>query len=284
MEGTSVACRQRRTTPRTRRWSNTLESTGGREPRFGDATARRVTGVEAKGARLGARERSRDTMRPSRTDFGPRGKNDRRGTAAAMRSGYRRGEAFEGYSAGEEPALVRDPTARSGRRRDPEKPSEPQVRNRAETCAGPEVGGSRRGGGKPRGRSTKSWCGSHDPRDRCFGIGPGVDDRGERRRRGVPRMNPRRGWRYRSREGHGPSAPHRERWTRSEGEEAARRIGETSRRAPCRTTRPSGREGGTDREAGIGDDERQGGDREGRPSGDQQGEGGRPPRPRAPAT
>jgi hypothetical protein len=119
------------------------------------------------------------------------GKNGRRVTAAAMRYGYRRGEAFEGYdSAGGEPALVRNRAARPDGRRDPAKPSEPQVRNRAETCADPEVGGNRRGGGKPRGRNTKSWCGNHGPRDRCFGTVPGVDDRGQRRRRGVPRRIP----------------------------------------------------------------------------------------------
>lgn len=241
--------------------------------------------MDATGARLGARERSGDTNRLSCVNLGSRWRNDRRATAAAMRYGYRRGETFGGCdSAGEEPALVRDPTARSGRRRDPGKPSEPQVRNRAETCAGPEVGGSRRGGGKPRGRNTKSWCGNHGPKDRCFGTAPGVDDRGERRRRGVGDEPQERKEAPGPARDHGLPATHRERWTRSEGEEAARRIGNTSRRAPCRTTRPSGREGGRDREAAIGDDERQGGDREGQPSGDQQGQGGRPPRPRAPVT
>jgi hypothetical protein len=135
-------------------------------------------------------------------------------------------EPFEGCdSAGEELALVRGPTARSGGRRDPEKPSEPQVRNRAETCAGPEVGGSRRGGGKPRGRNTKSWCGNHDPRGRCFGAAPGVDDRGERRRRGVRGRIPGEDGSTGPARGHGLPAPHRERCTRSEGEEAARRLG-----------------------------------------------------------
>jgi hypothetical protein len=282
MEGSGVLCRQRRRTQRTRRWCQTLESAG-RDIRFGGwdgrgegcgsdgsapggaRTERRHGASVPRGPRSAGKQRQEGSGRSDAVRL-PARRSLRRVTALArswLSSGIRpRGRVDDGI---------------------PRKPSEPQVRNRAETRAEPEVGGSRRGGGKPRGRNTVvAWQPRPEGavlRHRAWSGRP----RGETEE-GRTRTNPRRGWRYRSREGHGLPAPHRERWTRSEGEEAARRIGETIRRAPCRTTRPSGREGGTDREAAIGDDERQGGDREGRPSGDQQGEGGRPPRPRAPAT
>lgn len=100
--------------------------------------------------------------------------NGTRATAAVMRSGCRRGEAFEGCErAAGEPARARPPhritasppQSGTGERSAPGKRGEPQVRDQAATCPGPEVGGNRRGGARPRGRNATPRCGDRGPTD-----------------------------------------------------------------------------------------------------------------------
>jgi hypothetical protein len=87
------------------------------------------------------------------------GRNGRRGTATAMWCGCRRGKTFEGCErAGEEPALVRRPTATSARRRDPGKPGEPQVRNRAANAR------------DPRSEEAVEVVGDHEDGTGCRGV------------------------------------------------------------------------------------------------------------------
>jgi len=123
MEGTSVCCRQRQETPRTRRWCKTLESTGSTcsSERFGRrAGCRTRSDRKPGGGRSGAERRKRATRKR---------RNGRRGAAAVMRYGYRRGTNLRRVCASEG---IRDAIrGRSGDRRSTlVKPDEPQVRYR----------------------------------------------------------------------------------------------------------------------------------------------------------
>lgn len=93
-----------------------------------------------------------------------------------------------------------------GARRDTGKLGEPQVRYRAAICPEPVVGGNRRGGAEPRGRSTTPRCGNRGPKDptarhplrrRQGRQGPGVDGHGNVGGGAPRRTNPRRGRKHR---------------------------------------------------------------------------------------
>jgi len=160
--------------------------------------------------------------------------NDRRATAAAMWYGCRRGEAFEGYEFTEgNPVRVRPLSG--GERRDPAKLGEPQVRHRAATCPGPAVGGSRRGGAKPRGRNATSGLAATIrslTRERrvgvdgrgCVGGGDPEDNPRRGRTHGDPSASSARECARGGRASRRP-APRRARRRRDQGEEAAGRIG-----------------------------------------------------------
>jgi hypothetical protein len=123
MEGTSVCCRQRQETPRTRRWCKTLESTGPScsSERFGRRAGCRTRSDRMPGGGRSGAERRTRAMRKRR--------NGRRGAAAAMRYGYRRGTNLRRVCASEG---IRDAIrGRFGDRRSTlVKPDEPQVRYR----------------------------------------------------------------------------------------------------------------------------------------------------------
>ena len=220
MEGTSVVRRQRRATERTRRWRNTPED-----------------GIVSGGAPGGAPRRAAPSRR-TRARISVRARGRRRGNGRSdavrlpARGNLRRVERRRGAGSRPTPGRKIGWTTGPGETRRTPGP-EPRCK-----CAGPEVGGSRRGGGRPRGRNGTPWRGSHGPRGRSFGAVPGVDDRGERRRRGGGGRIPGEDGGAVLR-GTGPKAPDRERWIRSEGEEAARRtLTRTSRARQSGTTKP----------------------------------------------
>jgi hypothetical protein len=158
-------------------------STTGRHPRFPRGDRRADSRAEMLGvfdrARLRGTRPARLRLRPGggRRDHRalPRGRarcgenlslatasgtNGKRGAASVMRCSCRRGETFEGYSAGGKRANGRASSeVTPGSRRNP---ANPRSGTRLQHAWNPRCGGSRRGGAKPRGRNTMSWW-PHDP-------------------------------------------------------------------------------------------------------------------------